>query len=422
MALSCSCNRHQTARIHVHIADSTLKEITVLVPLKGVNFWANRRVLPLNGDHNCVVEIPAADCGIVLIRTGHGFPRVITFPGDDIYMNVYNNRIGFEGDNAEGHEFFASLQRDLILDVQNPYRGDTSPGRIVDTIHAKRDRELVTLSQLHVKPAWRELAGMDIRYYYAASRADAMLRFKDAWGTTFEEMPLDTLPAIRTEHFRYYAGIYWNQYQQKDAVGQTAEYFRAQKLYYLLMQKTYESSLVREFDKFSSRWPDSRYIPYLKPAVDSIIAFRASLQDSFNPEFMNREVNSLAELLTRLKGEAYYIDIWSTWCAPCKEEFRYNAALWALTNSKNVRLLYLSIDKAVDLQKWKDQVKHYRLRGINLLANAQLQKDLYKEFGAGNTLPIPRYVVVNKEGHIVHPDAARPSDTAKLSIQLGGLE
>lgn len=428
----------QQATIKIHAP--ALKEITVALPVKGTNYWVNRKTIHLNKKGTAIIHIPADNCGLILIDT----IRLITTPGDEIELTI-GPAITYAGDNAQGHQYYNTLTRYSIMDVNNPYKKDTVAASIEQKIHALRDRELAHIDSLKVTPAWAAFARLDIRYYYAASLADAMAykfwmsmknykaEYAAEWERSFQEMPLNDTAAIVTENFKYYAETYYRVYKRaylrekttpnlmgnyemisKYFDGKVRSYLTAYYLADHLLQKMYEPELLDIYQQYMSTYPGNAYIPFLKPGIDEVIAFRqASLQEpSAEYTFLPPDINSVDSLLQTLKGQAWYVDIWATWCVPCKAEFRYKTPF---LEEKHIKRLYLSIDSPDRDTAWKDMIRYYKLRGTHLRTSKSLINDLSKKI---KLTTIPRYLLIDKEGKITHENAARPSDANALRRQI----
>ena len=109
------------------------------------------------------------------------------------------------------------------------------------------------------------------------------------------------------------------------------------------------------------------------------------------------------------------MDIWSTSCGPCKEEFEYNEKLKETLKNKGVDILYISLDGDQNQDRWKNMIKYYNLRGNHIRANEKLEADLARELGR---FGIPRYLIIDKQGNIINNDAPRPSNLSELEKQL----
>jgi thiol-disulfide isomerase/thioredoxin len=118
-----------------------------------------------------------------------------------------------------------------------------------------------------------------------------------------------------------------------------------------------------------------------------------------------------------LAGKYIYIDVWATWCGPCKAEIPFLKEVEAAYHDKNIHFVSISIDKAEDHQKWVDMVNDKDLGGIQLFAdndwNSKFVTDYYIK-------GIPRFLLIDPEGNVVSPDAPRPSDP-KLKDLLNEL-
>lgn len=108
--------------------------------------------------------------------------------------------------------------------------------------------------------------------------------------------------------------------------------------------------------------------------------------------------------LRSLKGKVVLVDMWATWCGPCKKEIPYLQELEAAMHDKNVAFVSISVDEVKDKDKWKDFINEKHLGGIQLFAGGW--SDMAKFYGVTG---IPRFMVFDKEGNIVSVDAPRPS-------------
>jgi len=136
-----------------------------------------------------------------------------------------------------------------------------------------------------------------------------------------------------------------------------------------------------------------------------------------SPEFDYDNHKGGKTKLSDLKGKYVYIDLWATWCAPCRAEIPYLQKIEEKYHGKNIEFVSISIDKAKDVEKWKKFVTDKNLGGVQLFAD----KDWESEFVTGyGVTGIPRFIIVDPKGNVLSSDAARPS-SPELQTQLDAL-
>ncbi|WP_395065122.1 TlpA family protein disulfide reductase [Flavobacterium sp.] len=121
--------------------------------------------------------------------------------------------------------------------------------------------------------------------------------------------------------------------------------------------------------------------------------------------------------LEDLKGKYVYIDVWATWCGPCRAEIPSLKKVEEKYHGKNIAFVSISVDEQKDFEKWKTFVKDKSLGGIQLFADKNWLSDFIKSFGINS---IPRFILIDPSGKVVNADADRPSN-AKLQDTLDGL-
>ncbi|MFK5959119.1 MAG: TlpA disulfide reductase family protein [Lutibacter sp.] len=122
--------------------------------------------------------------------------------------------------------------------------------------------------------------------------------------------------------------------------------------------------------------------------------------------------------LSDLKGKYVYIDVWATWCAPCKAEIPYLKDLEKEFHGKNIEFVSISVDKSNAHENWEKMVKTKNLKGIQLYADNNFDSDFIVEYGINS---IPRFILIDPEGNIIDSNADRPSNPKlkELLIELG---
>jgi len=124
-----------------------------------------------------------------------------------------------------------------------------------------------------------------------------------------------------------------------------------------------------------------------------------------SPSFTCQDINGKTVSLADLKGKFVYIDVWATWCGPCRGELPHLKKLEEAYGEKDIHFVSISCDK--DKKAWETMVTKQELKGIQLIFGAD--DSFSKEYMING---IPRFILLDREGNIVNANATRPSDPA----------
>ncbi|MFY0714450.1 TlpA family protein disulfide reductase [Seonamhaeicola sp. NFXS20] len=130
--------------------------------------------------------------------------------------------------------------------------------------------------------------------------------------------------------------------------------------------------------------------------------------------------------LSDLKGKYVYVDIWATWCGPCKREIPFLQEIEKKYHNKNIEFVSISVDngrgykgetpeakKAASVEGWKKMIAEKNMSGIQLLAD----KDWKSDFVQGYQIRgIPRFILIDPDGNVVDANAPRPSSPKLIEL------
>lgn len=145
-----------------------------------------------------------------------------------------------------------------------------------------------------------------------------------------------------------------------------------------------DAAMVEKFNLLCSKWEK------LKAGAPS-------------PTFSCPDMNGKTISLSDLKGKFVYIDVWATWCGPCRGELPHLKTLEEKYADKDIYFVSLSCDK--NKKAWEDMVKKDEMKGIQLHLGVESPfMDAYLING------IPRFILLDRNGNIISANMTRPSD------------
>lgn len=122
-----------------------------------------------------------------------------------------------------------------------------------------------------------------------------------------------------------------------------------------------------------------------------------------SPAFSCPDINGKTVSLADLKGKFVYIDVWATWCGPCRGELPHLKTLEEKYADKDIYFVSLSCDK--NKKAWEDMVRKDEMKGIQLHLGVESPfMDAYLING------IPRFILLDRNGNIISANMTRPSD------------
>ena len=197
--------------------------------------------------------------------------------------------------------------------------------------------------------------------------------------------------------------------------GKTAEFLYATLFKGAINQK--EDNLPEIFSRFVKKYPNSAYTPYIEPAIREVEEKRTrKLNDNMllveNPDTFK----TFDDVLKSVKGKTVLLDMWGTWCGPCRTELSVNSeAIKKHFKDSDLEYLYIANYDLGKEEAWKQLIAYYNLEGTHIMASHQLTTDIMEQLG---TSGYPTYAIIKKDGTFELSKAGYPMNRKILIDQL----
>lgn len=348
---------------------------------------------------------------------------VPTFMGEGAKKNDYLNAEVFHAApdfKAEEAAFIASLEkREAKL---NAYLDSMAFDNAFNQVEKKRIHALA-YTPLTMYPPYHG-------YYTQLENFKPTDHFYEVLKAAFVE---DESMIDMAEYQEFASGVI-NAISYKDMDEYDAMVFLKSKLNFV--QSNIKSPKIQEFfvDQFLTEYVDGSGIdgldeliavynqkvtsPEKKAKFDELCGKWAKIaKGQPSPSFKCLDINGKEVSLSDLAGKYVYIDVWATWCGPCRGELPHLKKLEHQFRHNNIAFVSISCDQ--NKEAWEKMVKDEKLEGIQLHAgeNGRAFMDAYMIKG------IPRFILLDREGKIIAADMTRPSSakTAETFKALPGI-
>lgn len=162
-------------------------------------------------------------------------------------------------------------------------------------------------------------------------------------------------------------------------------------------------------DRFKKNCPNTELINKIEKKLATWSKLSKG-EPAFN--FTGKDINGKEVSLTDMRGKYVYVDVWATWCGPCRGELPHLQKLEKEFHGKNIEFVSFSIDQ--DKGAWEKMVKEKEMKGIQLIGNKAFKSSICQDYMING---IPRFMLFDTEGKIIDVNAPRPSGNIKNIIE-----
>lgn len=354
------------------------------------SFIFNDSTYSANLDENGSFAIDIAMDSAAYISFKHGFETTAMYvkPGDKINLTInpeqFDETIQYEGSVASSflaQKYLMQEEGDFYgepyyLSTEEEYQGlmDDFKAELVESLDEMDDSTFVQT----------ELANIDENIEFMVNRQKNMSDYTmDIRGYMMNQSNL-------SRDFNFY-GLLDSLDQSAYALKLDAYVDTMKVLLQQVEDEAYVKSEVEKLDARRKSWIERKAQRDNMPQAGDV-AIEFTYPDTTGQDYS----------LSSFEGDLVYVDVWATWCGPCKAEIPSLQKLEADYHDQAITFLSVSVD--TDEAAWRKMVQDKSLGGIQLWADgwSQITKD-YAIFG------IPRFMLFSADGKVISNDAPRPS-------------
>jgi len=369
---------------------------------------------------------------------------VFVMPGDTLFMTTdlsdFFKKCKFSGNGAVYNNYiaqFVSRSGDFQKEIRSIFvNPEPVAMKIVDSVRAANqntfdefvknnpdvDPLFVKIEQARILYEWALLHNIYPMYYRYLSK-DKEYKPSPEYASYLGECNLNDADLFQLELYKMFVSTYvsmkMEDYYDNDQLQKETP---SEVLYHLnLIDKTFEDSRIKEllayehvrdfikqdgvkeyddyYPTFKNMVTKESYLKDIEKSVADWLHLKKGA-DSYNFTYVDIDGNQVS--MSDFKGKYVYIDVWATWCSPCRAEIPYLKKLEEEFSGKNIVFVSISVDQTQE--PWKKMVVGEELKGVQLWAGQAPEfYEFYKIYG------IPRFMLFDKEGKIYDVNAERPS-------------
>lgn len=383
------------------------------------------------------------DSGVYFINTGNNKAPIYIENGFNIKINYntnnFENTLTYSGEGAEPSIYLLEknkIEKDLMGE-RKPFYALNEADYLAKILEIKTAKENALNSKENISESFKTKELRNINYEYLNK-----INIYEVYHEYFAELDdfkvsenfeneLQFIDYTNEEDYKFsadYKNLVESNFMDKASVLAEKKDIE-EDIAFLQVVSEIESDFIRNHLLFNNAYYGITYTDNVGEYYNAFMngstneENNAIITESYNklktlskgqpsPKFEDYEnFNGGKTSLEDFKGKYVYIDVWATWCGPCKSEIPYLKELEKTYRKKNIEFISISIDningKRGSYESWKNMVEEKDLQGTQLFADNDWKSNFIQEYLIKG---IPRFILIDPEGNIVKANAPEPSN------------
>jgi thiol-disulfide isomerase/thioredoxin len=186
-----------------------------------------------------------------------------------------------------------------------------------------------------------------------------------------------------------------------------SRYFKFRAISSMVIKKYRKETISKFLDKYKEEYGDFSPLENILTEMEYGILTSADLAVI---DYQSN-VSKWEETKKQWKGKIIYVDFWASWCSPCLRAMPYSKELKKKLESKDVVFVYLALNDKEDL--WRQSAKKNQIIENNFFIRNSKSSKFISNY---NVNAIPRYMIFDKNGMLIHEDAPGPETKEAFEI------